>query len=90
MTINYAARIEFCTERISALGDDTDGCDLFTVLSAIWDADDPGIPFYEWVENSRIAREIIAATQSNFKRSRNRIHRMAVLDESIMRYQDEI
>lgn len=88
MTIDYAARMQFCENRIQELQSDTEGCDLFTTLSIIWDAEDSGIPFPEWFENSRIAKEIIHATQSNPNRSWNRIHRAGVLDEALMRYDD--
>ena len=67
----------------------TDGCDLFTVLTIIWDSEDSGEPFDEWFKSSRIARDILRASQSNIKRSWNAMVRAGRIDDAISRYGDE-
>lgn len=88
-TTDYEARAKFCEERIESLGEEVDPGDVFGILMAIWDAQDSGIPFYEWIDDSRLAGDIIEMTQSNHSKGRNRLRRMALLDESLMRYQDD-
>jgi len=83
------ARVPILEGIIEELTGRTDGCDLMTVLSIVWDAGDPGEPFDEWVKRDRTARDIIAATQSNFNRSKNAMIRAGRLDDAIARYGDE-
>jgi len=85
---DMTARAETCQAIIDSLTERTDGCDLLTVLSIIWDADDSGVPLDEWIKERGIAAEIIAATQSNYKRSFNAMVRAARLDDAIARYGD--
>ncbi len=80
MTTN---RIPILEGIIESLSERTDGCDLFTVLSIIADEQDI---FDETFFNSRLVQDIINATQSNPKRSRNAIARMMRLDNAITRY----
>jgi hypothetical protein len=82
------ARVPILERILEELNERTDGCDLMTVLSIIWDAGDPGVPFSEWVRVSRVARDIIAATQSNYARSYNAMIRAGYLDDAIARYGD--
>lgn len=82
------ARQSFCENRIQELQARTDGADLFTVLTVIWDADDAGIPFRDWILTSRVAQDIIEMTQSSPARSLNAMRRAGRLDDAISRYDD--
>lgn len=60
----------------------TDGCDLYTVLSIIADAEDD---FAEFI-GGRLYWDIINATQSNPAQAHNAILRMHRADNAIARY----
>ena len=83
------ARVPILESILEDLLSRTDGCDLFTVLTIIWDSEDSGQPFDEWFRASRTARDILRATQSNHARSWNAMVRAGRLDDAIARYGDE-
>lgn len=82
---NNLHRIPILEKIIEQHAERTDGCDLYTVLSIIADAEDDFSAFI----NSRLYWDIINATQSNPARAHNAIVRMTRADNAIMRYDEE-
>lgn len=82
--INHEARIRACEQAMERMPD-TDGCDLYTVLSMI--ADDQS-EFMDDFIHTRLAWDIINATQSNPRRSHNVLKRLVRLDNAIARYDE--
>lgn len=67
-------------EKIFALSEHLDGADLFTVMSII--ADKQEIELGEFLE-SRMAKDLILATQSNFQQTQAILKEMVALDLQI-------
>jgi hypothetical protein len=80
-------RIPILESRIETLLEDTEPCDFYTVIAAIcdayWEND------WEGFLASHVYRDLLRTTQSNPKRSHNRILRAVRLDDAIARYDDE-
>jgi hypothetical protein len=85
--IMTTTRIETIEKIIEEHGERIDPGDMYTVLSIVADA----LSFTstrEFIEESRLALDLIECTQSNFTRGRNRLLRIARLDDALARYGD--
>lgn len=79
-------RIPILENRMEQLNEDVDPGDVYSILCIIADANGYFMPDFL---DSRLARDIVEYTQSNPKRSLNRLRRISILDDAIARYDDE-
>ena len=86
MIIDRKARIRALEQQMERLPE-TDGVDLYTVLSMI--ADDQS-EFMEDFIHTRLAWDIINASQSNPKASHAVLKRLVRMDNAISQYDDEL
>jgi hypothetical protein len=75
--------------QIQELGEGLDGADIYAVLSAIADYENYATVL-EFVNTSRLARDLIELSQSNYEDAFRRIREMADLDILLSSLDDEL
>jgi hypothetical protein len=83
MTPEALARLdthEKCENDMYLAGENMDPGDIYTVLSVIADYED-ATSMMDFIQNARIVKEILSATQSNYEQGYEAVLQMAQIDD---------